>query len=303
MAHVEWTESESYRSNGKTETRRRTYSSHEQYLNSQTVLFGQISGETVVFPAGTHSYGFSCLLPYRLPGTLKTGEAEIKYKVKLVMDIPWGFDIKKSHYFTVVNVIDLNQNDSLRFPVKMEELKSFCTFSCGKQEAYLSASIAQGGFVPNEEIKVLCTINNKTNVPFEGVTFTLQRKITATVTMPMTKSRQNKTNVVERVYPIEPKTNTTTEITGVLTVPVCPVSSNFAAYIHTDYFVKAEFRVVGCHSNVTLRLPVQIGTMPLSSAPSLINQVPLAPMPAVQLSQLPTAPPDNSGEKEAIDRK
>lgn len=127
---MRWTVRESYRSGNETRYRSVTYSSHEQYLDSQTVLFGNIGGPTVKLPAGSHTYTFACALPERLPGTMSSDEADIKYKVKLVMDIPWGIDESESQPFEVVNVIDLNQNGTLRFPVRLEEIKSFCFCSC-----------------------------------------------------------------------------------------------------------------------------------------------------------------------------
>lgn len=302
VAEVRWTEQESYRdSDGKTQHRSVTHSSHEQYLNSQTALFGQIEGPTVKLPAGEHTYQFACALPERLPGTMHSHEADIRYKVKLVMDVPWGIDTTKKQEFEVVNMIDLNQNYSLRMPVQLEEVKSFCLCSWQAQEAAISVTVPQGGYVPNEEIPVQCSITNKTAVPFEGVSFTLQRIVTAIAVSPRRSQRETKDDLAQCEHSLVPEEtrNTATKFTGVLKVPLCPVSSHYAAYIHTDYVIKVEFRVVGCHSNVTMRLPIEIGTVPLGATGyAIANATPLAPLPMVDQAggghPLPSAPPPTS---------
>lgn len=306
MADVEWVVRSSHRdSQGNTRHTSTTFSSHEQYLNSQTVLFGAIDGPTIKFPAGQHSYNFACALPERLPGSLSTDEADIKYKVKLVMDVPWGLDSKESHAFEVRNVIDLNQNHAVKMPVQMEELKSFCLFSCSSQEALVTMYVPQGGYAPNEDIPIQCTITNKTSVSFEGVSFKLRRIVKAISTSPRRSERETKYTEAESEYEFTEDTrNTTTKITCLLKVPECPVSSHFAAYILTDYFIKAEFRVVGCHSDVTLEIPIEIGTIALGTPGYVVaTAVPLAPMPLLErgpgdFTQLPSAPrPEDLDEK------
>lgn len=291
VAEVEWTVSTSYKdSQGHTRHRTTRYYSEEKYLNSQTVLFGEIGGPTVKYPPGTHTYNFACVLPDRLPGTIKTTEAEIKYKVKVVMDIPWGIDITNSLGFVVTNVVDLNQNTALKIPTQVEEVKSFCC----SDNALISATIPQGGYVPNENIPILCTIDNKTKIPFNAITFELQRKVAATAIHPHTTTRESKYTEARNEYIFradEETRNASVKVTGNLKVPVCPVSSHFAAYIKTNYFLKVEFIIDGCHTNVTLRLPVEIGTIPLG-APGYEHggMVPLAPMPQVPLAPMPPMP-------------
>lgn len=303
MADVRWTVEESYRDhNGDTKYRSEVYSSHEQYLNSQTALFGTIEGPTVKLPAGEHTYQFACALPERLPGSMSSHEADIKYSVKLVMDVPWGMDSTKKQHFEVVNVVDLNHNISLRMPVQLEEVKSFCMCSWRAQEAVVSVTVPQGGYVPNEEIPVSCTINNKSNAAFEGVSITLQRIVKAIAVTPQRRERETKDDLAhnENVLVAEETRNRTSNFTGSIKVPVCPVSSHYAAYIHTDYVLKVEFSVVGCHSNVTLRLPIEIGTVPLGAQGyAIANAAPLAPMPepGQGFTGLPSAPP-MSGQEE-----
>lgn len=295
QASVEWHERESYRdSSGDTKYRNVTYSSHEQYLNSQTVLFGEIGGPTIQFPSGSHTYNFACALPESLPGTMRSSEAEIKYKVKVVMDVPWSMDPSESVHFVVRNHIDLNQNLSLKFPVQMEEQNSFCLFSCGPSEATVSVSVPLGGYAPHTDIPILCTIDNKTGVEFQGATFSLQRILTATAISPHRSDRVHKNVEAKSEYALADDTrNTVTKFTGILKVPLCPVTCNFAAYIRTNYVVKVEFSVVGCHSDVTVRLPIQIGSIPIGATvavPVSPSSVPLAPLPDT-LIPAPSAPP------------
>lgn len=289
MAHVEWNVQQNHRdSQGNTRTSTTTYSSHEQYLDSKTVLFGVIDGPTENYPAGEHSYDFAVALPERLPATLKTKDAEIKYKVKVIMDVPLGIDNKESQVFNVANVVDLNQNNALRLAVHLEKIKSFCLFSLVPEEAVVSASVPQGGYTPTEVIPIQCRIHNKTTVSFGSITIELQRKVTATATSPHRTVREYKFKEAESEHIFSEDTrNTLSGVTATIKVPLnCPVSSHFATYIRTEYVLKLQFNVIGCHKNVILRLPIEIGTIAMGAPAN-------APVPvrASEHIPFPTAPP------------
>lgn len=288
-AKVKWTESRSNRSDEK-------FSSHEQYLNSKTVLFGTLDGPTVTFPRGNHTYNFACELPERLPGTLNSKRAKIKYEVKLVMDIPYAIDPCETATFDIVNVIDLNQNLPLKLPIQLEEIHTFFFCCVPDANADLTVYIPQGGFVPHEEISIRCTINNRTDVQFFRATFTLQRIVSATSVKPRKKTRETKDDLVKQEISLATKEtrNKLTELWVKIKVPLCPVSCHYAAYIDTAHFVLIEFEVSGCHSNVKAKIPIEIGTIPLASSSGIVENTPIAtpsaPMPEVGEVQEPSAP-------------
>lgn len=233
---------------------------------------------------GSHTYNIACALPDRIPGSMRTSESRISYKVKVVMDIPWGIDTTESKNFEVVNVVNLNENTTLKMPVQLEELKSFCFFSCSPHEALITVTVPQGGYVPNESIPIKCRIDNKTSVDFTGASFVLQRTVTAVAVTPHRKARETKDNVAieERALGSNTK-HKVTEFTTKLKVPVCAVSCHLAGYITTDYYIQAEFRVSGCHTNVSMRIPIQIGTIPIGASNSyftITNDLPSNPQPA-----------------------
>lgn len=236
-----------------------------------------------MYPPGKHVYNFACALPDRLPGTLCTREVDIEYKVKVVMDIPMAIDTTESQIFCVRNVLDLNLNPSLKMPVQMEHVKSFCLFKCSPQLATAYASVPQGGFARGQVIPISCQINNKTNVVFEDVKVSLVRRVQATSTSPRHNQRESTFTEAEVTMPlVEDTRNRLMDIRGELLVPAeCMVSNHFAAYVLVDYHLNLEFRVVGCHSNFDIQLPVEIGSIQLG-APGYGTgtEVPLAPMPA-----------------------
>lgn len=236
--------------------------SEEQYLSSQNVLNGELGGPSIRYPSGIHRYNFICVLPDRLPGSLKTNEAEIKYKVKVVVEIPWGADVTSSLPFEVVNELNLNQPHLAPHPVQAEKWKTFWNLGCGSQEAKLSASIPRDGFIPGEEIEISCLIDNRSRVNFDGIYYELERKVTATATSPHTSQRETFIRQTAGEHYFEESTkNKITRFTGRLIVPLtCPVTNHLASCIHNEYRINVEFRVIGCHSNVTLELPVRIGS-------------------------------------------
>lgn len=244
------------------------YRGKEAHLNNQTVVFGQLEGPSVKYPPGVHKHNISCYLPKNLPGSLKSKNGEIKYRVRVVLEVPWGRDIKAEQSFDVETVVDLNATHSNKLRVQLEEQKTFWSMNCGGQGADVCASIPRGGFVSGQEIQVSCSIENKSNVRFTGINMRLKSKVKCTSDYPKEKTRETSQKLKELKHSLEGETrNTVTLYTGNLTVPQCPASNHYSHIIKSDYYVKVVFRVAGPHKNVVLRLPVEIGTVPLEGVP------------------------------------
>lgn len=301
---MHWKERESYRQGNETKHRTVVYESHEQYINSQTVLFGTIGGSTIEFPAGVHTYTFACVLPDRLPGSVKGQYGAITYKVKLTVDIPWGLDEKEKVFFSVVNVVDLNRDYSLRMPLEMEKVKSFCLCSCGPDEAIITIRVPKGGYTSHETISVAFRIDNKTTVDFVACVIKLTQIVTFKSTSPRSREKEEtKTIVKETVRLSEMSTREkVTEGIGELKLPVCPVSCHFAFNIRTHYVLKITFPLVGLHCSPNIEFPIEIGTIPISVEPFAGGvTVPLAEtfasVPLLPMLDHPSAPTEDPRDK------
>ena len=82
-------------------------------------IFHSGTGSTVL-GAGRHVFPFVYQLPMNLPSSYESHIGHVRYQLKGTIDKPWKFDHHTKKVFTVVSMLDLNQQPSA--PVR--------TFAC-----------------------------------------------------------------------------------------------------------------------------------------------------------------------------
>ncbi|TMW45817.1 hypothetical protein DOY81_009098 [Sarcophaga bullata] len=109
-AETRWSESRGTGDQRKTTT----YSGKEDYINSVTYLMSPTtSDQSVVIEPGIHTFSFACHLPANCPSSFESITGNIRYIVQVNLERPWKFDQKFTKAFTVLNVMNLNYNDSV----------------------------------------------------------------------------------------------------------------------------------------------------------------------------------------------
>ncbi|XP_059610436.1 arrestin domain-containing protein 2-like [Phlebotomus argentipes] len=263
-AEVHWTEQESYTENNEQKSRTITFSSHEQYLNSQTVLYGQHGGPTIQLPPGQHSYNFACSLPPSLPGSIFGAHGKIEYIAKVNIDIPWALDDKFSRSFRVVPSLDLNHDPQLRLPVESERVKNYCSWKCSTSPAIITVKLPQTGFITGDNIPVSVHISNLSSVTIQGVQVKLMQRCEFFATTPRHKSKSNETKIdYKRFELIQQKDERDIELQTDIRVPFTEVSCKLAAHIKVFYHLEVAIYVLGCHNTTRMYVPITIGTFPL----------------------------------------
>ncbi|GAB0088636.1 hypothetical protein DMENIID0001_030980 [Sergentomyia squamirostris] len=288
-AEVRWTESKSYRENGKRKTRRVTYSAEEQYLNSETFLFGQEGGPTIQLPIGMHSYSFACMIPLGVPGTMNGAHGKIWYDAKVKFDIPWGFDDTFKKGFTVIPMVDLNQDQSLRMPSEVEKIKNYCSWSCSSSPAVINVKTPQTGFAVEENIPITISINNLSSVDITEIQTKLVRETVFTSRSPRSKNKMEKTRITYQKCDLSTeRRNQTIDLTSKLTVPNTLLTERQSSIIKISYHVEIAVYVSGCHNTARLYIPVTLGTYPLS--PSLQTNTVVPQIVAPITNMMPPVP-------------
>ncbi|GAB0088637.1 hypothetical protein DMENIID0001_030990 [Sergentomyia squamirostris] len=299
-AKVHWTESESYTENGESKTRSVSYSAEEQYLNSETILFGHRDGPTIQLPIGMHSYSFACMLPLGIPGSMDGAHGKIWYDAKVKFDIPWGIDDTFKREFTVIPMVDLNQDQSLRMPSEAEKIKNYCSWSCSSSPAVINVKMPQSGFAVKEEIPITIGINNLSSVEMTEIQTKLVRKIVFTSRSPSSKDKTDESKIIYQKYDIQDPKCQTIDLTSKLTVPHTLLTERNSSIIRTSYHVEIAVYVSGCHNTARLYFPVTIGTYPISPNFQTNNVVPqiaapitsmMPPVPLPQPSPIPSPIP------------
>ena len=74
-------------------------------------------GPQIELSPGNHKYSFSYTLPQNLPSSFESTYGHIRYTIKATIDRPWKFDHEAVKAFTILSLVDLNQepNASVSF--------------------------------------------------------------------------------------------------------------------------------------------------------------------------------------------
>lgn len=284
------------------------YTAEEEYLkDSRVVLFGEMAGGLIEFPAGMHHYNFSCLLPDLLPSTISLPNGNIEYKVKVMVDKQaLQHETLVEQPFNVTTVLDLNRDSALLMAVQCEEVKSFCFCSFKPHKAIVAVTIPQGGYVPHETICVHLTLDNQSKAKFQYTVFTLQQIVSFRSTSPKIKFRKQKATVVEDTVRFPEATeHKQTTMTGRLTIPICAPTCLVSSNISTVYLMKIMVRISGYRRRVTMRIPLKIGTVPIAA--SAVQQAAAIAPPFVPVNSpsyaTPVAPPNPDIEERELSCK
>lgn len=193
---------------------------------------------------------------------------------------PFKFDLTYKVAFTVIKQLDLNnENPSLRLPLKMEAMKTFCCTFCRTRPIFLVASIPMGGFVPGQAITVSVEVNNESRVDIEDVKVSLKKIIRYSAQAPSAMTKEEVINEVE-IHSGGIKRRSKENFKQYLFIPaVPPTNTNSCRVLNVSYEVRAKCIVSGSSQGPTVRLPIIIGTVPIiplqnhniSSTPSLVE--------------------------------
>ena len=76
------------------------------------LLFFFLGSGTTSLQAGRHTFPFVYTLPPNLPSSFESYIGSVRYMLKCKIDKPWKFDHVTKKMFTVVSILDLNQEPS-----------------------------------------------------------------------------------------------------------------------------------------------------------------------------------------------
>lgn len=259
-----WYEEQSRTNNeGKTENERIDLTGQEEYFKIQYYLLGGASGGETELPAGQHVYPFTCVLPPTLPSSFEGEFGHVRYTVKVVLDRPWKFDQEIKAAFTVLSPVDLNKTPSTKDPVKRTLEKFFCCFCCKSGPLTVVVSLPQSGYVPGQVVPILAEIDNISNVAISNVHFSFQ-KIIAYHSQSPRRETKREVVVLQKMQIGAVEAGGSKTFNQPLTLPALPPSNlTNCSLIDLDYEIQVECVVSGMHTNLTTKIPLTIGTIPL----------------------------------------
>lgn len=134
------------------------------------------------------------------PSSVNEKYGFIRYRVRVVFDRPWKFDLDFKFEFTVIRPLDLNLDPQLRIPLQQEEIKTFCCIFCASEPVILTASIPKTGFVVGQVIPVKVTVNNPTSNEIDHIEIKIIKCVAFTSQTPHHKTRHEEFLVREMFH-------------------------------------------------------------------------------------------------------
>lgn len=291
-ANTEWTEERNVTtSEGKTENEITHLKGHEEYFKIQYYLLGGKNSSETELPVGTYTYPFTCALPPTLPSSFEGEFGHVRFTIKVTLDRPWKFDQDMKMAFTVIAPVDLNLNPRVKEPFKLELEKSFCCFCCRSGPLAVITSIPQTGYVSGQTLPITCEVDNTSNVNLTAVKLELRKLVTFHTNQPRSEKRESKVIIATlSIGPVNAGESRT--FTQQMEIPALPPTNLLnCGIIALDYDLHVDCDVSGPHRNLTGKVPITLGTIPLASLKPQADDPSLAPTQPVS----PVSPPGDGG--------
>lgn len=247
---------------------------------------------------GAYQYNFQAVLPPLLPTSFEAKHGSIRYLINVVVDRPWKFDLTYKVAFTVLKQLDLNyENPALKIPTKMEIMKTFYCGFCKTSPLFLAASIPMSGFVAGQGVIISVEINNESSIDVENLKISLKKIIFYNSQTPAKRTKEEILNEVEIKCGGVQKRNRKNFDQQLIIPPIPPSNMNYCRILNVAYEIHVTAKVSGAHQNLTVKLPITIGTVPLQAPmQNLAINHPSAP-------QLTPSPTGNLSIGDAINRQ
>ncbi|XP_061886759.1 arrestin domain-containing protein 3-like [Entelurus aequoreus] len=271
VAKVRWTES---RNAGANTAYTQNYTEEVEYLQHRDCLIGEDRDEDAVddastlLRAGLHEFAFSFHLPQMALATSFEGKhGSVRYWVKAQLQRPWMLPVKTKKEFIVFEHIDIN-TPLLLAPQAGSKEKTLCCWFCASGPISLSAKIARKGYTPGDSIQIFAEVENCSSrvvVPkaalYQTQTFfakgkgkEIQQLVSNLRGEPLAQGRsQSWEGKLLKIPPVSPS------------ILDCPI-------IRVEYALVVYVDVPG-GLNLSLSLPLVIGTIPLHAASSRTSSV------------------------------
>lgn len=244
-----------------------------------------------VLQTGLHEFAFSFNLPQMALATSFEGKhGSVKYWVKAELHRPWLLPVKAKKEFIVFEHIDIN-TPLLLAPQAGTKEKTLCCWFCASGPISLSAKIERKGYTPGESIQIFAEVENCSSrvvVPkaalYQTQTFFAKGKgkeIQQLVSnlrgdpLPQGKSQSWEGKLL-KIPPVSPS------------ILDCPI-------IRVEYALMVYVDVPG-GLNLSLSLPLVIGTIPLHASASRTSSISsnCSTLNWLGLSDTPESPPNYS---------
>lgn len=266
---VEWTEQRREHEDGKFVDHTDYFNAREVYFENNYFIVGGPYGE-MTLPPGEHRYAFQIIIPPSAPSSFEGELGHVRYTVKARIARPWRFDHECKRAFTIIQLLDLNLEPNIQEPVQRDEEKYLGFLCCRSRPITFVVSLPTRGFVPGQKCKAVVEVDNPTD---KGITVkcNLSQKVTFTAYCCENSRSKEVKSIVARhpVSNVQPHGSLNTTVD--LIIPALPTSYlRNCSCIDVSYKLQIKGQFSGVHQDVSIGIPIVIGSIPLREHFSLI---------------------------------
>ncbi|GAV03900.1 hypothetical protein RvY_14266-2 [Ramazzottius varieornatus] len=276
-AHVEWKVMKS--------GERRTVKDDQYFLDDKMLIWGTEETEESIpiLPRGHHQLPFRFFVPEAstqvLPCSFESKAGNIRYYIKVTIDIPYASPPQGIKYFTVITpTIDCNE-DKYMIPVIAQDVKVLCCFCCRRGPISLNCTLPRTAYCCGESLQLHCDVNNQSNESaqlriqlYQYVEYFIDRgplgvgkdihhlilQHVGSDIEPDSDVRFSSSPVTSSVIPTDTK-----EKTSKLIIPVCPPTLiGMCRLIQIYYVLKVCVVMKNSGEDLHMEFPITIGTKP-----------------------------------------
>ena len=266
-AHVSWSEG------GGKNTHR--YTSNETNINLRASVWTKEQVPTQELHTGVHSFPFRFQLPARLPSSFHGSIGWIRYYVegRIVTGMP-KFDHAVKAPITVVEVVDINASQ-LQTPLHAEKQKTLFCLLRASAPITLTVELLRRGFCCGEIIPLKVTLENGSSRQLR-----LRAQLLQVIGYTAEGHHRRSQKVVAGIASgqLERRTTSTWNPEELLVPGHIEPTLRSCGIISIEYFLKVS-AIVPWGLNLTTKIAVTIGNVPLQSTTSIPNPVPMMVQP------------------------
>lgn len=301
----QWTKTATRQHNGKTEHYTVSYWGKRKLFDYRLILL-EGPGEFVL-PAGEHTYRFEHFLPTHLPANLEGSLGHIRYYLKGFVDIPLTFDYTCKTPFTVIPILDLNTSMLARQPFVFEAHKTIGALCCTSGHIRFTAFSPKCGFTSLEVIPFDIHIENFSSAEIYETEIEIEKSIKYFAQHPRSDQRTEHFTVAKQKWDtkLPPRSGEQSFSLTLTVLPTQPSTLDETAVIKIGYKVEITCGIRGMHTNISGKVPIVIGSIPVGQRGGNVRQVTVVMNPGEVVEQQqtfvpgkpPTAPAGDIGWK------
>lgn len=285
---------------------KKSHAQKEQYFEQIDILLGQgdttgqskmsassLMGDSAVLDPGVHEFPFVFKAPSHLPSSFESSNGYVRYWCKAYFHRPWKFDNTTKKAFSIVSIVDLNAEPLAFTPgyAHAERRFSFADrlLCCVRGGLSVTVRLSRGAFVPGEEIPVSAEVSNMSTERVKRVEAYLQQNVIYSAKSG-SKFCKGETKIGLITHGAIGSRDVQNWVNERLAIPSLPPSRlGGCKLINVDYLFNFLV-VVENADNISLTIPVIIGTIPLRQTHTGTGSPPPRPPPP-SFNRMPSAPP------------